>query len=169
MNTGKINEDIVKAIYNGERHVCGYREKDGSYFVTINGQFGYWLLKEQILFNTDKIQKLDKKPFNMKDFLSDEHEIYPTETYKKCNGKFIQKFRNKWPGIEKWEWITWINSEFLKPISKDFGVHFYQRFYEGKPSGTQPIMAIQEFNIKGSDKAIKRPLMLFMPYRIFEE
>lgn len=169
MNIGKINADIVKAIYNGEKFVYGYREKDGSYFVTTNGQFGYWLLKDQILFNTGKIQKLDKKPFNMKDFLSDEHEICPTETYKKYDGKFIQKFRNKWPGIEEREWITWINSEFLKHISNDFGVHFYQKFHEGKPSGTEPIMAIQEFYIKGRVQAIKRPLMIFMPYRIFEE
>lgn len=170
MDIGKINADIVKAIYKGNR-VVAYHEGENTIFITTDGVSGFWLTKGQILFNISKVQIAEKKLFDVNDFVSVFQEIIPTDDYRKVGNKFIRKFKSKCT-VHVEPWTVWIDSDLLKPITKENGVHFYQRFIGGNPAPAQPIIAVQEFTLKkmiGADEVERRPLMIYMPMRVYEQ
>jgi len=169
MNIVKINADIVKALYDRYPNMmAAYREEDESIFITTTGSYGFWLRKDQVLFNLNKVRLLEKPLFNPDDFVSDMQEIVPTDDFKKAGKYFIQKFVSKRPygGVD---WHTWINSSFLRPLARETGVRFYQRFFNGIPSRYQPIMAVQMFKLNKNVDWQWKPPMIFCPMRMMED
>lgn len=177
MDYAKINLEVCKGILGltYSPRVCGYWMDKDNFFVTTDGFKGYIIPKKAIIFNVDRVTKLEKSLINLDDFIHPENEINPTRYYYKReeSRSFIRKFTGKIKGVladEKWD--TYINSDFIKLIQREYGIKYYQRFLNGHPDPLQPVLAVQK-TVKSIPKPLTsepeyeyKPVMYLCPMRI---
>lgn len=120
------------------------------FFVTANGNYGFIFPKKSIVFNLEKVKKLEKTIFSVDDLVADQNMITPTEYhFIPSRTKFIFR-RFVSPGSQ-----TWVNASFLKYFE---GATYFQK--EKQP--LSPILVIEKFGCGNI------PVALLMAARINE-
>ena len=158
MDYAKINEMAVKSMINGTKWGTAVPDcwvRDGEFlFVTFDGYVGYFLPKVMIKFKTHDVKEIENPTFLNMDVISDpENEIHETSMYVKTHyTDMLHVFkRNK----QK----TYINEKFLKPLSKECGVRYFQAPSK-EPCNRNPVYAVNSNDV---------PLMMILPVNVRDD
>lgn len=158
MNYSKINMDVCKALSVGDS-IRGYwieSEEHGDLLVVIvDGFYGYFIPKDKIIFDVNRIKMLEVKPFHPDDFIKNENEIKRTDHFLKCNRQFCRRFDGN-------KYRVYVNQKFLEKVEK-YPVAFFQNISPERDMSKQPVLCA-EINGKGY-----KPIIVICPVAVFDD
>jgi len=158
MNYSKINMEVCKALSVGDV-VRGYwieSEKYGDLLVVIiDGFYGYFIPKDKIIFDVNRIKMLEVKPFNPDNFIKKENEINRTNHFIKCDRKFCRRFDGN-------KYKVYVNQKFLEIVEK-YPVAFFQNISTEKDMSKQPVLCAER------DREGYKPIIIICPVSVFDD
>lgn len=168
MNLAKINQEAVKNIIIGTKwghYIPGYQ--DGEYLIiTLDGFSAYILKEDDVVFDKERIRKIDKFFPDIDKIALPENEIHITKSYVESgfSSKSLLRVFKGCRALDeknKKEWKVYIDAKKLEPLRKeDSIISFYQAYDEKADMSTKPIFA---FLPSGT------PLMAIPPVRVFDD
>ena len=144
MNLIKANVEICTALAKGER-VCGHDVGEDSFFVTATGTYGFCFPKDKIVFDLNKVKRLDKIIFRPEDYVKPENTIRPTIHYIIDGKLIIRRFDGR---ANDKDYSLWMNSAFLKYF---YYPHYYQDKQTEKDLRKQPVI-ITDLEVDGDEQ-----------------
>lgn len=164
MNFKKINQDLVKAVFDGTKwgkKFVGYWVNPDYLLVTTDGFVAYILPKDKIAVSLAGLQELPDQLFSLEEMYKSGNEIKGTNEYiKGDSGRFLRRFKGE-NGCIKWS--VYLDERFLKPVGKESRLVFTQEFSRQKLMTNAPVLVSKETD---GDRI---PLLFVCPVRVYDD
>lgn len=165
MNYKKINQDVIKAIFDGTKwgnHFVGYWVTEELLFFTFDGFIGYILPKDKIAFDLSYMQTAPKALFNLERMYETGGEIRATKTYvsDRYGMRMLRRFKGERDGVS---WNVYIDEKYMKPVAKEDELIFTQEFDSKAFMNKKPVLISKKVN---GDKI---PLVFICPVAVYDE